>query len=440
MKRLAAIALLLTALPLPVWGHALDAYLQAAIFSVRKDRIDLSMRLVPGVAILPQIMTLVDTDGDGAISPLEARAYALRLSQELIVDVDGHRLSLHPVSATASPALLFQDGLGEIRADFRIDVPPRQGDRRLRFVNRHQGRISAYLVNAEVPRDSDINLVAQQRSADQSTYALDYVQSAMASPRSTNASSFVSMFRLGARHIAEGTDHLLFLLALLLPAPLCVRGARWAGTTGWTTSLGAILKVVTAFTLGHSLTLALGASGVVTVPGRPVEILIALSILMSAAHAVRPLFPGKEAAVAAFFGLIHGLAFASALNVLGLGVWDKVWGVAGFNLGIETMQFAVIVLVMPSLLLLSRTRGYTALRIGGACLAGVAALGWTAQRMFGIDLKVDGAVNTLAAHALWLGCALFSVSLLSWAVARQHRPERTIGAEPWAGRRASIRQ
>ena len=424
MKKLAAIALVFVALPLPVWGHALDAYLQAAIFSVHKDRIDLSMRLVPGIAILPQIMKNVDTDGDGAISPAEARAYAMRLSQELIIEIDGHRMSPHLVSAMASAPILFRDGLGDIRADFQIDVPPHRGDRRLRFVNGHQRRISAYLVNAEVPRDSAIKLVAQQRSADQSTYELDYAQSAAASPQSVNVSGFAGMFRLGVRHIAEGTDHLLFLLALLLPAPLCARGARWAGSTRWTTSLVAILKVVTAFTLGHSLTLALGASGFVTVPDRPVEILIAVSILISALHAARPIFPGKEAAIAAFFGLIHGLAFASALNTLGLGVWDKVWGVAGFNLGIEAMQFAVIAMVMPSLLLLSRTPGYPALRMGGACVAAIAALGWIAERTLGVDLKVDVAVNALATHALWLGPALFSVSALFWIFARQRRPEQ----------------
>ena len=423
MKKLAAIALLFALAPVPVWGHALDAYLQASIFSVRKDHIDLSLRLVPGVAILPQIMKMVDTDGDGAISPAEARAYAVRLSRELVVDIDGQRRSLRPISAAASPAFLFQDGMGEIRADFRIDLLSRQGNRQLRFVNRHQSRISAYLVNAEVPNDSAIKLVAQQRSTDQSAYELDYAQSPTASPQSVNVSGFVSMFRLGVRHIAEGTDHLLFLLALLLPAPLCARGVRWGGSTGWTTSLAAILKIVTAFTVGHSLTLALGASGLVTVPSRPIEILIAFSIFISALHATRPLFPGKEAAVAAFFGLIHGLAFASALNELGLDVWDKVWGVAGFNLGIEVMQFAVIALVMPSLLLLSRTRGYTALRLGGACFAGVAALGWIAGRMFGINFQVDLAVNAVAAHTLWLAPALFSVSALSWAFARQRQSE-----------------
>ena len=72
---------------------------------------------------------------------------------------------------------------------------------------------------------------------------------------------FAAMFRLGMRHIAEGTDHLLFLLALILPAPLVAAGGRWRGYAGGATAFRRIVKVVTAFTLGHSVTLVLGALG-----------------------------------------------------------------------------------------------------------------------------------------------------------------------------------
>lgn len=93
------------------------------------------------------------------------------------------------------------------------------------------------------------------------------------------------MFALGARHIAEGTDHLLFLLALLLPAPLVAVGMRWGGYAGGGVALRRITKVVTALTLGHSVTLVVGALGLVRLPSALVESAIALSILVSAAHA-----------------------------------------------------------------------------------------------------------------------------------------------------------
>jgi hypothetical protein len=124
---------------------------------------------------------------------------------------------------------------------------------------------------------------------------------------------------------AEGTDHVLLLL--LLPSPLTAIGKRWAGITGGRSSLIRTLKIVTAFTIGHSSTLALAAFGLLHVPSRPIEVLIAISILVSAIHALRPMFPGKEARIATFFGLIHGLAFASRLGALGLGRWERVAGI-----------------------------------------------------------------------------------------------------------------
>lgn len=128
---------------------------------------------------------------------------------------------------------------------------------------------------------------------------------------------------------------------------------------------------------------------VVRVPSRPVEALIALSILVSAIHALRPFFPGREAWIAAFFGLIHGLAFASTLDRLGLSRWDRIGGILAFNLGIEAMQLMVVALILPSLLLLSRTRAYTWLRVSGAISASVASSAWIAERVFGIQTGVD---------------------------------------------------
>jgi hydrogenase/urease accessory protein HupE len=170
------------------------------------------------------------------------------------------------------------------------------------------------------------------------------------------------MFRLGITHIAEGTDHLLFLLALLLPAPLTAFAGRWAASAGVRRSILQTLRVVTAFTVGHSITLALAAFNVVSFPSRSIEVLIAVSILVSAVHALRPLFPGREAAIAAFFGLVHGLAFAATLSHLALNTWQRISSLLAFNLGIEFMQLLVVAATMPSLILLSRTGAYTALR------------------------------------------------------------------------------
>ena len=224
---------------------------------------------------------------------------------------------------------------------------------------------------------------------------------------------FSSLFHLGMRHIAEGTDHLLFLLVLLLPAPLLVSGLRWGPPAGVRQSLLRILGIVTAFTIGHSITLTLAVLGAVDVPSRPVEVLIAVSIFVSAVHALRPMFPGNEALIAAFFGLIHGLAFAATLDRLGLAGWDRVAGILAFNLGIETMQIVVVAAVLPSLILMSRTRAYRIFRVGGAVLAGAASLGWMVERLLAIETPVDTIVDAFARHAVWIALILFLLSLIS---------------------------
>lgn len=171
--------------------------------------------------------------------------------------------------------------------------------------------------------------------------------------------------------------------------------------------------------------MALAALGLVRVPSRPVEVLIALSILLSALHALRALFPGREAAIAAFFGLIHGLAFATMLGALGLGRWQRVASILGFNLGIETMQLLVVALTMPSLVLLSRIRSYSIVRIGGALFAGFASLGWIAERLLGIPSPVNVVVVGVAHQGLWIAASLFLVSVVC-SLPPRYRDKKTV--------------
>ena len=419
----------------PASAHRLDEYLQATILSVDKDQLHASMRLIPGVAVSSAVIANIDTNRDGIFSEREQNAYAQRVLADLSLTIDTTPLKLHLVSADFPQPEEMRAGLGEIHIEFTADLPPinsGSSNRTLTLENHHQNQNSAYLVNSLVPSDPNIQIVTQTRNEQQSLYRLEYIQSAANStgppaPWSANlrgafnASGFPTLFRLGMRHIAEGTDHLLFLLALLLPAPLIARGSRWAGFAGLRPSLRHILTIVTAFTIGHSVTLALAAWGVVSVPSRPIEVLIAVSILISAIHALRPIFPGKEAAIAAFFGLIHGLAFAATLTNLGLGRWERLFGILAFNLGIETMQLIVVALTMPSLVLLSRTRAYPPLRITGALFAALAALGWIDERLFGGHTSVDTIVGSLAHHALAIAVALFLISLSSWLLSRPSR-------------------
>ena len=229
-----------------------------------------------------------------------------------------------------------------------------------------------------------------------------------------------SMVMLGMQHIKEGTDHLLFLLTLLLSAPLTVKSHRWGNYGGLRYSVFNLLKIVTAFTIGHSLTLIIGALGWTHIPTQPVEILIAFSILISAIHAFRPIFGGKEIYIAAGFGLIHGLAFASILTDLNLDTERMALSILGFNIGIELMQIFVMVITMPWLIMLSRTTHYSILRIGGAGFAIIASLAWIFERVSGTSTFISVIIEKFAGYATY-GIGLLAV--ISLVVHFLNRPK-----------------
>jgi hypothetical protein len=196
------------------------------------------------------------------------------------------------------------------------------------------------------------------------------------------AQGFLAAFRLGARHIAEGVDHLLFLFTLMLPAPLAAEAGRWRGRRSWREAVKRLAAIVTAFTVGHSLTLILGAVLRLDIPEKPVEVLIAASILVAALEAWRPLaFAKAGPLIAGGFGLVHGMAFSSAVGAHLDSAWETAKAIAGFNLGIEAVQLAIALVAAPILIRLAATRAYTPLRLAGAAVAGCAALVWMTTRM-----------------------------------------------------------
>jgi hypothetical protein len=146
---------------------------------------------------------------------------------------------------------------------------------------------------------------------------------------------------LGIEHILTGWDHLLFLFVLLL------RGGQWLS----------LAKIVTAFTLAHSITLALAALDVVVLPGRLVEAVIALSIAAVAAENLflRPVV-ARRWVVSFCFGLVHGFGFSSVLRAIGLPAHGLLLSLFGFNAGVELGQALVVALALPALVLVGKTR------------------------------------------------------------------------------------
>ncbi len=237
---------------------------------------------------------------------------------------------------------------------------------------------------------------------------------------------FKAIFSMGMQHIAEGTDHLLFLLVLLLPAPLISGAGQWRHADDTKAGVLRIIRTVSGFTLGHSFTLALAALGLARVPAQPIEVLIAASIIVSAAHAWRPLFAGKEGWIATGFGLIHGLAFANALSGFNYDGWVLASTLLGFNLGIESMQLLVIVVLLPWLILMSRHPAYRWLRCLTAAGATLAAAGWIGERAFSVSNPFQSGIDYLTAHALPGLAALATLAVLLEAQRRRPMPRSDI--------------
>ena len=198
---------------------------------------------------------------------------------------------------------------------------------------------------------------------------------------------FVDYIREGVWHIWIGFDHILFLLSLLLPAVLLWQGRRWRAVERFRNAAVDVLKIVTAFTVAHSITLTLATLGVVQLPTRWVESAIAASVVLAALNNVWPLFRGRRWTVAFVFGLIHGFGFASVLADLGLPRDALVLALVGFNVGVELGQLAIVALFMPLAFALRRSAFYRrVVMLGGswaiATLAGV----WLAERLFDIKL------------------------------------------------------
>lgn len=185
---------------------------------------------------------------------------------------------------------------------------------------------------------------------------------------------------LGMDHILTGYDHLLFLLMLLLVTPVACVDSAWSKFESNGTALRKILRTITAFTLGHSLTLLFVAFYSTGYWIQTIEVLIATSIFTSALHVLRPLFPGREMLIALGFGLIHGMAFGNSLAALHLDSTTRVTAVLSFNIGIEVMQLAVIAVVIPLLLLL-KGRYFRIVQISGGVFGCAASLLWITERI-----------------------------------------------------------
>lgn len=213
---------------------------------------------------------------------------------------------------------------------------------------------------------------------------------------------FWALVKLGVWHIWIGLDHILFIVALILPAVVRRReeglgligladdsySKQWMPVSKFKPAFFYILKIITFFTVAHSITLALAALEVVTLPSRIVETIIAFSIALAALHNITPIFKAKEWVIAFVFGLFHGFGFASVLGEKGLSGDFMVLSLLGFNIGVELGQVLIICMVFPVLYLIRSLKIYPKILVYGSVLLILIALYWTIERGLDVDLPL----------------------------------------------------
>jgi len=210
---------------------------------------------------------------------------------------------------------------------------------------------------------------------------------------------FVALVKLGVWHIWIGLDHILFIVALILPAVVRRRETEnvldsdnrtWIPVDSFKDAFFYIIKIITFFTIAHSITLALASLNIINLPSRIVESIIAFSIALAALHNITPIFRQKEWVIAFGFGLFHGFGFASVLGEKGLSGDYMILSLLGFNVGVELGQVLIICMIFPFLFLLRKQKIYPPIIKYGSMVLILISLYWVVERVFDIELAWGG--------------------------------------------------
>jgi len=319
----------------------------------------------------------LDTDGDGAITWGELRAAQDRVAGLLLSSLDlsagGKRCALRPEAM-----------LADRRADGAVAV--------LRFSATCGAPASRLEVDYRLLFDEDSlhrGLVRLRGGGKEAAAVFSPDRRRQTLDLGGGWAQAASFFRAGVAHIFSGVDHVLFLLALLLPAVLRREAGGWRPVGSWRPALRETLFVVSAFTAAHSITLSLAVLEVVRLPSRWVESAIALSVLLAALNNLVPLFRGRQWAFAFGFGLLHGFGFASALAELGLPATRLAAALVAFNLGVEAGQLAIVSAALSLAYAVRGTRAYPRLGLAAGSLAiAVLSATWLVERALQVDFPV----------------------------------------------------
>jgi hypothetical protein len=320
----------------------------------------------------------LDINGDGAITWGELRARG--------AEVTDYALSRLSVSSGSTTCQLLPAG------NMQVDNHTDGAYAILRF----NAECSSMSTSVGVTYGLLFDIDPQHRGLLRLNYG-DHTESAIFSPENntlhfaaaatSRMHQFVTFVHEGIWHIWIGYDHILFLLSLLLPAVLRRQLSTWQPKNSFRIVLVDVVKVVTAFTVAHSITLSLAALNIVNLPSRWVESGIATSVVLAALNNLYPIVDERRWLMGFIFGLIHGLGFASVLRDLGLPSGSLLLTLFGFNFGVEIGQLAIVSAFLPVAYVLRATQFYQQLAVRLGSLA-IALLGsaWLLERS--LNLKI----------------------------------------------------
>lgn len=429
------LAFALTALPLAAFAHPLgqNAFNREAAIVVAADQVQvhylLDLAEIPTLAIFEE----ADVDHDGSVSDTEWSGYTDRWAKTLPASLE-MKLAGQPLPLTLGKQTWTlapgQSGLNTLRLQAELSAPIALTEKNAALDYRDLTRADrlgwkevwitagrgAQVVSADVPQvdrskaltdfspraegapallgaHAEIALAAPGAAHDE---APPQASSAVTSPdlqanakvgsaqplSTVQGSPIWAFFKLGIHHIATGWDHLMFLLGLVLLS---------------SGNMKRLIKTVTAFTISHSITLALAAKGLVQPPGPWVEALIAATIAYVGIIALLRRRNSHGAWLAFGFGFVHGFGFAGALaESLGSGNDLRLSGLISFNMGIEAFQVSLVCAVMPLLALAARRRWYGSLHLALASTVFLAGTTWFLLRTIGEGRPMIAAVACIA--------------------------------------------
>ena len=314
-----------------------------------------------------QLPLELDTDGDGVLTASELAARSAALARFATSHLDIRRGGVDCIIQPGTPTL------GAREPETFVSLP-------LQAMCAAEGSLevstSLFFGSAGYSALLDVHTPQHRFAAALSMNGATWTEPAVPSILATSW----RFLREGIVHVLIGYDHIAFLLLLLLPSVLRASTSGWVAADSGRHVFRDLLKIVTAFTVAHSVTLGLAATETVHVPTQPIEVAIAGSIVVAGLLNLFPASARWRMPIALIFGLVHGFGFANALQGIDVSGFRLAPMLAGFNLGVEVAQLLIIAVALPMLWLLSRTRGYArrvmpALSIVTALTGGVWLIG-----------------------------------------------------------------